>query len=371
LTSAPAWRRSYLPTLAILGLYLAWRVLLAAHVGWHDSAAAFDFEHNYWPAARHVLHGESPFPPVRADVLAAGTAFVNPAPAALLVAPFGLLSAHAAGAVFTALLFAGAMLALRLAGVRDRRCYLAVLLWWPVESAIETANLTLLLALGAALVWHYRDRPHGGLLAGAFIALKPLTWPLLIWFFATRRYAAGVWAVASTLVVTFGAWAVLGFAGLGDYFSTLRLLGKIQERHGYAPLVVALKLGVGLDAARAIGALLAVAVLGYAVFLAWSRRDDRRSFAVALAASVLWTPFVWLHYYALLIVALGLLRPRFGPLWLLPLLAVGPAAPDGPSWWAVAATPVMGVMLAAALSDRAWRGVSRSRETLPSHVEVS
>jgi alpha-1,2-mannosyltransferase len=357
LISALWGRRAYLPTIAILGLYLVWRILVAADVGWHDTSAAFDFEQNYWPAARHVLHGESPFPAAKTAVLATGTAFVYPAPTALLVAPFGLLSVHAAAALFTLVLFVCALASLHLAGVRDRRCYIAVFLWLPVQSAIMTANLSLLLALGAAVVWRYRDRRIvAGLAAGTIIALKPFVWPLLVWLLVTRRYAAAAWTFAAASVLTFGAWAVLGFEGLGDFLPSMRLLTKLEENQSYTPLGVALKLGLDLGPARAVGLLAAAAALGWLVLLGWKRRDDPRSFSLALTACLLCSPIVWLHYYSLLIVAVAVLKPRFGAAWLLPVFAAGPARLAGPSGWALGVVAVMAATLATALSNWSWRG---------------
>jgi hypothetical protein len=355
LISALRRRRAYVPAVAILGFYLAWRVLLAGGV-WDDSAAAYDFEHSFWPAARDVLHGNSPFPPATRQALETGTAFVYPAPAALFLAPFGLLSVHAAAALFTAVLFASALLALWLAGVRDRRCYLAAFLWWPVQSAIMTANISLLLALAAAVLWRYRDRRVvAGLAAGAAVALKPFVWPLFIWLLATRRYAAAAWGLGAGLVLTFGSWAILGFAGLGDYVPSLRILARIEERASYTPLGAALQLGAGLGVARTLGVVAGLAALAWLVLLAWRQHDERRAFAVALAACLLCSPIVWLHYYALALVAVAVLKPRFSALWLLPILAAGPARPSAPSWWAVLVLAVMAATLASALAEGSWR----------------
>ena len=336
---------------ALLGLYVTWWVLLAAGIPlarYPDSAV--DFKGSFWPAGRHVLHGESPFPPVTRHALATGFAFVYPAPTALFVALFALLPVHPAAAVFTAMLFGCALVALYVVGVRDVRCYLAAFLWWPVEAAIQTANLSLLLTLGAALVWRYRDRRIlVGIAAGAFVALKLLLWPILLWMLATRRYAAAAWALFTGLVLTFGSWAVLGWAGLADYVPTLRLLTELEGPASYSPVAVGLRLGLGLSSARALAALVAVTVLGYVVFLARTRNDDPRSFVVALAACILCSPIVWLHYFALLVVALGLLRPEFSVLWLLPVLAVGPVRPAGPSWWALIVLAIFATMLTGAL----------------------
>jgi len=311
---------------------------------------AVDFVNSFWPAGHHVLHGQSPFPPVTHAALARGTAFVYPAPAALLVAPFALLPVTVAAALFTAFLAASALLALYAVGVRDWRCYSTIFLWWPVLAALQTANLTLLLTLGAALVWRYRDRRAVGYAAGAVLAFKLFLWPLVIWLFATRRYAAGLRALAVAVVLTFASWAALGFAGLTDYLPALRLLTRLEEQASYTPLAIGVRLGLDLSSARALGLVISAAALGGLIWLARKRRDDERSFVLALAAGVLLSPVVWIHYFALFIVALGLLRPHYGRLWLVPFVAFGPIRPSGPTWWAIPVLAIFAALLTIALA---------------------
>ena|SRR5436190_5287102 len=331
-----------------VAIAVAFLALAASH-----GKFAANFERTFWPAGRDVLHGRSPFPPVTRDALAPGTAFVYPAPAALLMVPFALLPHGVAAVVFTVFLVGCGALALYLVGVRDWRCYCVALFWFAVLSELQKANLTLVLALGAALVWRFRDRRLiAGVAAGAFGALKVLLWPLAVWLFAGRRYAAGFIAVASAAAFTFGSWAVLGFAGLGDYVPTVRLLSRLERDEAYSPYAVALRLGLGTAAAQVVAITAAALVLGAAVVLA-RRGDDRRSFVLALAACILFSPIVWIHYFALLVVAIGILQPRFGALWLLPILAVGPPRPAGPSWWALANLAIWGVVLALAMRNPA------------------
>lgn len=49
---------------------------------------------------------------------------------------------------------------------------------------------------------------------------------------------------------------------------------------------------------------------------------------LSLTCSLLATPISWLHYFALLVIPLAIVRPRLSPLWLLPLVlqfpTVGP-----------------------------------------------
>jgi Glycosyltransferase family 87 len=334
------------PPLALAALYL-W---LAVKGG----VFAVDFRHAFWPAGEHVLHGESPFPPVTPDALATGTAFVYPAVAALLFAPFALVPAGVAGALFVAMLVAATALALRAVDVRDWRCYAATLLWAPVLSGLQTANLTLLLALGLALLWRWRDRSLvSGATAGALLAMKLFFWPLAVWLVASRRYAGAVWAAVAALALLVGGWAVLSFAGLTDYVPALRMLARLEERASYTPLAAGLKLGLGFEAARALGLLVAATVLGAAVVLARRRRDDERSFVLALVACVLFSPVVWLHYYGLLVPALGILRPRFSVVWLTPLILLFcPARPTGPSGWALFVLATFALVLTVGLTTR-------------------
>ena len=72
------------------------------------------------------------------------------------------------------------------------------------------------------------------------------------------------------------------------------------------------------------GALLsAVVVLG-------RRGDDFRAFTCAIAAALAITPVVWQHYLVLLAVPLGIVAPRFSPIWLLPVvLWASPRAGNG------------------------------------------
>ena len=64
----------------------------------------------------------------------------------------------------------------------------------------------------------------------------------------------------------------------------------------------------------------------------WSWRSGQEigSFTLAVAACLALSPVVWLHYLTLLIAPLGLARPRFSALWLLPIvLWVSPRDENG------------------------------------------
>ena len=88
-------------------------------------------------------------------------------------------------------------------------------------------------------------------------------------------------------------------------------------------------LGFGADVGRLATVLIGGAALVACVALARAG-DEQRAFVVAVASVLVLSPIIWLHYLALLVVPLGLMRPRFSALWLLPIvLWVSPKSENG------------------------------------------
>src|SRR5205823_14687078 len=88
-------------------------------------------------------------------------------------------------------------------------------------------------------------------------------------------------------------------------FSTSALLKAVGASPGVADAGVV-----------AAGSVLILAVL----FVGYVRRSDRLAFTIALAAALLLSPIVWMHYYVLLVVPIAIAQPRLGVLWFAPLL---------------------------------------------------
>jgi Glycosyltransferase family 87 len=308
-------------------------------------AFATDFHYAFWPAARHVLEGTSPY----ASVIDFGRLpFVYPAPAAVLLSPFGLLPRSVADILFTLLLAAAAILALRICRVRDWRCYGVALLWAPVFSAVQAANITLLLALGLAVLWKVRDRAlAAAAVAALLVAVKIFLWPIIVWLAVRRGVRSAALSVLLTAVITISSWSVIGFAGFGGYPHLVRLVERLEAPKSYSLVALGLKLGLGHTAATIAALTAGAIVLAIAALVARREQDGRHSFALAIAATILCSPVVWLHYYALLLVPFALLRPRFGPLWLLPLLLWPcPVMLSTATWWPLAPLLVFGSAIA-------------------------
>jgi hypothetical protein len=282
--------------------------------------AGWAFREAFLGAAETVLDGRSPYPALDDGSIERGTAYVYPPLLALLTTPFTFVAADVAAVLFAVLLVACVPATLAVLGIRDWRCYGAALLWPPVLSAVHVENISILVALAAAVVWRLRARTDAsGATFGVSLALKPLLWPLAVWLVATRRLRAVVWAAASAALLVIASWAVLGFAGALEYQRLVRHLSDEMDEWGYSVYALALDLGAGDVVARALWATLVVALL-VGAFAVARRGDDRRSFALAVVATIAASPIVWLHYFALLLVVVAVLQPRLSAAWFAPLL---------------------------------------------------
>ena len=333
----------------LAGMFL---VTLVAATG--SGRLAADFHASYLDAAQSIRSDGTPYSS------GAELPYLYPPVLAELIVPLTFLPDDAAS--FLAFLgsLAAVMGALALVGVRDVRCYAAVVIWAPGWNAFEMANVTAALTLLAALAWRYRDQawPAAGAL-GVALSVKVFLWPLLLWNAATRRVHTAAVALALGVVIAFSSWAVIGFAGLTSYPDQL---GEVEFANSYSFVGMASELGldplVGRLAMVLVGGVLLVAV-GYF----GQRGDDVRSFACAVVAALALSPVVWLHYFVLLVVPLGIARPRFAPIWLVPIvLWVCPRAANGDGVQSLIPAIVVAVMLVALL---ATPGVARRSAESP------
>jgi hypothetical protein len=283
--------------------------LAAYSIGYLLSARVdpVDF-HVYLRAAEDVAAGDSPYP-----------WFAYPPLSALAALPLTFVSAGLADLAVKALLVLGVFAILGIAGVRDWRCYPLAILWPSVNAAVQTGNITILLALAAALLWRFRERPiAAGLSLGASVAAKFVLWPLWLWLVAVRRLSAAAWSVASAVAISLVTWALVDFHAMLEYPDRLRRLNEDTAGTGYTIETLARDLGAGSLPARALMMAVAVALL-VSVVVVGRRGAEMRSFVLAIAAALACSPIVWLHYFALLLVPVAIVRPRLGPIWFVPL----------------------------------------------------
>ena len=288
--------------------------------GLNPGSVGFDFRGAYLRAAERVLDGDSPYPPLEGPEIASFNAYVYPPLVAFASIPFTVLPAGVASGLAVALTGIVLLATLWALNVRDWRCYAAVALWAPTTNALHMASASALVALAAALAWRYRDTVWqlGGAV-GLGIATKLLLWPLVVWALVTGRARAAGVAVFTAATVSLALWAVLGFDGLGRYPAVLRRLAELEAQESYSLVGAFTSVGIGDSASRALAVAIAVALLGLCAV--YGRRGaDFASFSYALAAALAFSPIVWLHYLVLLLVPLGIAKPRFSAVWLLPML---------------------------------------------------
>ncbi len=303
-----------------IGLLIAFGSDPPVQLGW-------DFRFAYLPAAESILEGTSPYQSPDDPALEVDRSYAYPPQLAVALTPLTLLPVGAAVTVAVLATLASLMGALWLVGVRDMRCYAVVPLWGSSWNAIEMANLSALLALLLAVVWRFRATlwPLATAL-GMMVSLKLFLFPMLFWAGATRRFRPAAAAVAVGLVITFASWAAIGFVGLSRYPD---VLARVAAQDSYSIVDITMVLGFGADAGHLVAFVVGATLVGLCVTLG-RRGEEQRAFTVAVAAALALSPIVWLHYLVLLIVPLGLARPRFTAVWLLPIvLWVGPRSSHG------------------------------------------
>jgi hypothetical protein len=371
---------------ALFLLAIGWAVAF----GWvyvqnqaNDGTIGFDFRGTLYEPAQRIADGESPYlAPVREEV-EVGNPPLYPPLVMLAVVPLTALPWQLAFAVWAAVLVGGVLLALRVLGVRDPRCYVAALLPAALLLGVTWGNVAVLLIPLAAVAWAYRDRSPilSGAAVGLAVAAKLYLWPLGVWLLATRRYPAFGSSMVTAIVGILGAWAVIGFDGLLDYPDLLRVAEEVYAGHSFslATAAAALDLGTTAGPALCVGA---AALVSAVAFVVGRRGLDAAAFSLVVLAAILGAAIAWPYTFTLVVVPIAIAFPRYSAVWLTPMLLLAaelmprpqveslpPGRPDGvpPVVWAFnnAASgfwPALGYAgIAAAITGLAVFGVSNNR----------
>ncbi len=280
---------------------------------------AVDFRHSFWVAAHRFLLGGNPYAWSRSQILS-GTSYPYPATTTILLAPLALLPSLVASGVATGACLLAPLAALRVLEIGDRRLYGVVLLWMPVVLGWQSANMSLPLAFGLAVLWRKRNAPGwAGALTALLVLVKPIMLPLGLWLLATRRYRAGLIAVASGIAASAVSWSLAGWDSLPRWLELVSRQGSLLDRRGYG--AIALLWHLGLSQAAAMGVTLALAALLAGALVRAGRQGlEAAAFALAVTLTIVASPQVDLHYFALLAIPLALAVPRLSAVWLLPLV---------------------------------------------------
>lgn len=310
-----------------------------------------DFLTGTWHAGQAVLAGLSPYPPLETGwrLLHASSGFFTPPLLALVGVPFALLPFTAGILVFNAVCIAGGWLALYLLGVTDRRVWILSLCSFPFVSSLVLGQPDALLALAAAVAWHWRDdRWRGAVAAGVLIAAKLLAWPLLLWLLVTGRRRQALVAAATASATVFASWAMIGFRGMGSYLRLLADNASAGEYHSHSLVSGFMRLGLTAHAALVGAVLIAIALSAGMVVL--SQRSDGGWFTAAIVLGILSSPIVWDHYLVILVICLAAVRRVRDPLaWLL-LAALWACPVENPAnlweaWFVPVVTAAIGLRI--------------------------
>ena len=97
--------------------------------------------------------------------------------------------------------------------------------------------------------------------------------------------------------------------------------------------------------------------------------SSARSFS-RLAAAIAFSPIVWLHYFALLLVAVAIAQPRLAPIWFIgiPLqVVVDTGVYNGSTFQTAAVLVAAAATVALALAPASWR-FGRAEGYVPSRA---
>lgn len=303
----PRWgeRLLFLVVLPLV-LYLAWHYV-------QSIATSADFSQDFrviLRAAHDAVRWHSPY---RIASSPTASRAVYPPPLFLAVAPLGALPFWLARVVWLVLLACASFGALLAVGVRDIKVYVVVGLSPLLLTALWFGNPTPVLMLLVALMWRWRDRSRLVALAIAAAASIKL-WPavMVVWLIATGRRRAAIETVVATALLLALSWAVIGFAGLRAYPSTVR-----TDVHDFARLNVfvvglALAHSHSLGVATFVGILVGVLLL----VLALLSGNDELAFGLSILAGLSAATIVWDHYLIILFVPIAIAAPRFSSRWL-------------------------------------------------------
>lgn len=321
---------------------------------------AVDFQHSFWVAGWRTLHALDPYRWTRGQI-SAGVSFPYPAVTALLLAPFGLVSRFWGSIPITAAGVVAAPLSVWILGIHDWRVYGAVALWAPVVVAWQAANFTLLLVVGTALLWRFREREWAvATLVACLVSIKPIMAPLWIWLVLMGRWRSAFLAVAIGIFLNAASWTVVGWHDLSGWLNLLSRQGSLRDSSGYSLIALATHLGLGRAVGETLMVLIGCALLAVAAISARAGKE-LGVFGAAVLLTIVVSPQSDVHYFAMLLVPLALARPRLAWAWLVPLvLWVCPATRAAPwqilLWWgllAVLARELLAVQSVSSRSDGA------------------
>jgi hypothetical protein len=205
-----------------------------------------------------------------------------------------------------------------------------LLTWYPVMVDLLYGQLTILLTtllLGALLAIKKDRRILAGVLIGFSIAIKMITWPLIIYFALKKDWRSLLASSVTAIGLNLMAFFFLGIGPILDYYLRVtmqvsaiyhsflknyslwsigyRLFAGTQPIGGdyiSAPPLVSLP-----NLAPLVSAGLAIVFLGVGMLWAVRSKDKEIAFSILICVIVAISPISWDHYYVMIIISLAVL----------------------------------------------------------------
>jgi hypothetical protein len=195
-------------------------------------------------------------------------------------------------------------------------------LMYPVIDDIRLGNVSVLVLCLAAVSWRWLGRPASSVALAVSMAIRPTQGVVLIAWLLRRAWRPAIWTCLAGLGLVVVTLPVVGIDGWFDYLTMLRNLGSgMGVPFDFSIGSVGLRAGLSSDLASLLQ--LGGYVLGAAAVLVSLRRDPATSFQVAIGASLLLAPLLWVHYLSLTLLPAAFLAHRGR---VLPLVLLAPVS---------------------------------------------
>jgi len=313
----------------------------------------------YYLMAKAVISGVNPYQPLNEltqKFVGLIQFFTHPTPSppfiAVLSIPLSLFSVNQVYIVWflfemICLSLIAIMLSIlwneRLNWIRAICLFFLLLAWYPVMIELHDGNLLILLTalvLAALLALRKDHRIEAGILIGLSIAIKLITWPLMIYLIWKKDWRTLVAASITTVVLNLVSLIVNGFGPFTDYY--LKVSSQVFSIYHAFMLNLSLwSIGYRLfegtgssflpnyfkahpliaipGLAPLVSAGLVVAFLITGMVWAVHSCDMETAFAILVCIIVAISPISWDHYFVMIIISLvimfrNLTRQSF-PTW--------------------------------------------------------
>ena len=266
----------------------------------------------------------APYPPFNAVLFTPLLAF-NYLNAIYVWYIFELLSLAAIACILT-ILWKG-----RLSGIIAIIIFFIILAWYPVMADLAVGQLSILLTLlilTALLALKKGYRISAGVLIGFSLAIKMITWPLIIYFALKKDWKVVISSVTTAIGLNLIALIVMGSGPFFEYylnvstqvmnfyqaesanFSIWSIGYRLFTGTGSPVFAYSLKAPPLLDMpeiAPIFSSILAIACLLVGLILAVKSKDSYIGFAIMVCTIVAVSPIVWDHYFVILLICMAIL----------------------------------------------------------------